>query len=240
MLNRLFRWLGEPVSSPNLIPADDASQVVTPAAAPHRRRASAFEFDRASLDRLCYSYCDGNFYYFAVGRDDWAPLVVAGFSLVSERQCRTWLDESLRSRARVGTDALESWNAENRPVLDGMGVRLDREFASAPNPAAAGVTEMDLVPFVQAGEMAELFALTWQRAGCASPFLFPGNSEQYIALANHHALRMAYQANEHAIERVTAWLATWLEARGLTVDRQRRLVNLPGYRALFYRAPASL
>jgi hypothetical protein len=105
---------------------------------------------------------------------------------------------------------------------------------------STGIAEKDLVPFVQASEMAELFALTWQRARTASPLFFLGNSDQYAALVNHHALRSVYQANEHAIERVMEWLAIWFEARGLTVDRKQSLVNQPGYRALFYKPSGSL
>ncbi|BCG04481.1 hypothetical protein PPGU19_090490 (plasmid) [Paraburkholderia sp. PGU19] len=51
----------------------------------------------------------------------------------------------------------------------------------------------------------------------------------YAALANHHALRMVYQAQEHAIERAMEWLATEFEARGPAVDRNRYLINGPGY-----------
>jgi hypothetical protein len=36
----------------------------------------------------------------------------------------------------------------------------------------------------------------------------------------HHTPRLAAQTNEHALERVLEWLALWLEARGLTVDRR--------------------
>ncbi|MGF6812787.1 hypothetical protein OKW30_008004 [Paraburkholderia sp. Clong3] len=163
---------------------------------------------------------------------------VAGFSLVSQQQCRTWLNENLRLRVWVGTGTLESWHAENRPVLDRIG---SRELVSPLDLAmATDIGEEELVPFVEAIEMAELFALAWQRARVASPFFFLANSEHYAALRDHHALRFAHEANAHALERVTEWLATWFAARGLTVDETRCLINLPGYRALFYRAPATL
>jgi hypothetical protein len=48
-----------------------------------------------------------------------------------------------------------------------------------------------------------------------------------------------HQTNEHARERVLSWLAIWLEARGLTVDRKQQLVHLPGYEALFYQSSAA-
>jgi hypothetical protein len=238
MLGRLFRWLGYvPVSSLNLMPGDAAS----PAVAPHRHRASAFEFDRAHLDNLCYSYSDGDFSYLAVGRDDWAPLAVAGFSLMSQPQCRAWLNENLRSRVWVKGEALESWHAENRPVFAKVVARPDRQFVAPINLAmVTDIGEKDQVPLLEASEIAELFALAWQRARVALPFFFLANSAQYAALLDHHALRFACEANEHALERAIDWLATWFEARGLAVDRERSLVNLPGYRALFHRAPASL
>ncbi|RZF26656.1 hypothetical protein EVC45_26945 [Paraburkholderia sp. UYCP14C] len=239
MLDRLLRRLGY-VPASSLMPVDAASQVVVPSVAPHRHRASAFEFDRASLDALCYSYSDGDFSYLAVGRDDWAPLAVSGFSLVSQPQCRTWLNENLRSRVWVGTDALESWHAENRPVFAKVGARPDRQFVSPMNLTMVTDIGEDQVPLLEASEIAELFSLAWQRARVASPFFFLANSAQYAALLGHHALRFASEANEHALERAIDWLATWFEARGLAVDRKRLLINLPGYRALFHRAPAPL
>jgi hypothetical protein len=153
MLGRLFRWLGYvPVSSLNLMPGDAAS----PAVAPHRHRASAFEFDRAHLDNLCYSYSDGDFSYLAVGRDDWAPLAVAGFSLVSQPQCRAWLNENLRSRVWVGGEALESWHAENRPVFAKVVARPDRQFVAPINLAmVTDIGEKDQVPLLEASEIAE-------------------------------------------------------------------------------------
>ncbi|OLL27235.1 hypothetical protein BTH42_33880 [Burkholderia sp. SRS-W-2-2016] len=240
MLDRLFRRLGYvPVSSLNLTPYETASH--SPAVAPHRHRASAFEFGRAKLDGLCYLYCDGDFSHLAVGRDDWAPLAVAGFSLSSQPQCRAWLNENLRSRVWVGNEALQSWHAENRPVFAKVGSRPNRQFVSPMNLAMLTDNgEKDQVPMLEASEIAELFALAWQRARVASPFFFPVNSAQYAALLGHHALRFACEANEHALERAIDWLATWFESRGLAVDREQLLVNLPGYGALFCRAPASL
>ncbi|WP_246392463.1 hypothetical protein [Paraburkholderia youngii] len=159
---------------------------------------------------------------------------------MSQPQCRTWLNENLRSRVWVGTDALESWHAENRPVFAKVGARPDRQSVSPMNLAMVTDIGEDQVPLLEASEIAELFALAWQRARVASPFFFLANSAQYAALLRHHALRFACEANEHALERAIDWLATWFEARGLAVERERSLINLPGYRALFHRAPAPL
>jgi hypothetical protein len=54
----------------------------------------------------------------------------------------------------------------------------------------------------------------------------------------HHTLRLAAQTNEHALERVLGWMALWLEARGLNVDRREQVVCLPGYQALYFRTSA--
>jgi len=41
-------------------------------------------------------------------------------------------------------------------------------------------------------------------------------------------------------KRVLAWLAIWLEARGLKVDRKSQLVHLSGYEPLYYRSSADM
>jgi hypothetical protein len=235
MLDRVFRRFGYvPISTPSLVPHSEALPLREPL---HRLHVDGFERSRASTDALCAWHEDGEGFHFAVGRDDWAPLAAAGFCLTDNDECRAWLDEALRTRAWIAHDMLASWHDANRDVMRGFGARLDEHNAQRHAPSVAG-SEHEVAPLVKANEMAELFALTWKRYYLSSPFQRLGNSAAFNRLALHHTLRLAAQTNEHALERVLEWLALWLEARGLTVDRREHLVYMPGYQALYFRSDA--
>lgn len=237
MLDRFLRKLGYvPASAMRLIPDDAARPSVSPL---HQHHADGFDRSRADVDPLCAWHADGEGLHYAIGRDDWAPLAVAGFCLSGNEECRAWLDEALRARVWIPHDMLESWCTANRTALDGFGVRIDGN-RPPPRAAPAPVCELEIVPLVGAFEMAELFALTWKRQYLGSPFLKLGDSVAYTTLAMHHSVRLAAQANEHALDRVIEWLALWLEARGLNVNRRDKTVYLPGYQALFFRSDAEM
>jgi hypothetical protein len=207
----------------------------------HRLSADAFDYGRATGDSLCFWHEDGDDFHYAVGREDWAPLAVAGFCLTSNIRCSDWLDDSLQAHTFVTHEIIGSWRFANRDVLEGFGSRLDERisFPSRLHPTT-GSAEQDTIPFISVNEMAELFAMSWKRAHLVSPFLFLGNSDPYVCLDRHHVLRSVRKANEYAIERVLAWLAIWLEARGLKVDRKSQLVHLSGYEPLYYRSSAHM
>ncbi|GJH38249.1 hypothetical protein CBA19CS91_35850 [Paraburkholderia hospita] len=235
MLDRLIRILGYiPASSNALVPRSAALSAYGDL---HRRHADGFDRSIADSDPLCSWHADGEGFHYAVGRDDWAPLAVAGFCLTDNDECRAWLNDAIRVRFWLTHDVLASWHAANQPVLRGFGGR--RENHRPEQRALLDTTaEHEIAPLVKANEMAELFALTWKRYYLSSPFQRLGNSAAFNRLALHHTLRLAAQTNEHALERVIGWLALWLEARGLTVDRREQLVYLPGYQALYFRSDA--
>lgn len=195
---------------------------------------------KATGDSLCLCHAHGNRFHYAVGCDDWVPLAVAGFCLTANGQCAAWLDESQRERTWMSADVLESWHAANRPVLHGFGSGLEQQSRLSARSSLLTGLEHDLAPLAKAGEMAELFSLTWQQFHPVSPFRVLGNTEPYERLGTHHAIPHAHQANEHALERALAWLSLWLEARGMTVDRNGQRVHLPGYQALYYRGSAEM
>jgi hypothetical protein len=238
MLERLFGRSGDASASTVGLVSPDAAQ--TAGRALHQLSAEYFDAGKATGDSLCSWHADGDGFHYAVGSADWVPLAVAGFCLSTNWQCAAWLDDSLRDRAGMNVDVLESWHAANRPVLHGFGSRLEQQSRLSARSWIPTGMEQDLAPLAKAGEMAELFSLTWQRYHQVSPFRVLGNTEPYERLGTHHALRHAHQANEHALERVLSWLSLWLEARGMTVDRNRQQVHLPGYRALYYRSDAEM
>jgi len=234
MLDHLLRKLGYvPTSSPGLVPTS-----ATRAPALHQLHAAGFRRGDAEVDALCAWHEDGDIFHYAIGRDDWAPLAVAGFCLSDNDECRAWLDEALRTRTWIPHDMLSSWHGANLKVMRGFGARLVERSAQQ-HGASVWRSEHDVAPLVKADEMAELFAVTWRRYYQPSPFRRLGNSAAFNRLALHHTLRLAAQTNEHALERVLEWLALWLEARGLTVDRREQLVNMPGYQALYFRSDAA-
>jgi hypothetical protein len=238
MLQRLFGRLADASASTVGLVSHDAAQ--TTGRPLHQLSAEHFDAATATGDSLCSWHADGDGFHYAVGADDWVPLAVAGFCLTTSWQYAAWLDQTLCHRAWMKDDVLESWHTANRSVLLGFGARLDQQGRSSARTWPSPDTEQDLAPLLKVGEMAELFAITWQRFHVVSPFRVLGNTEPYERLGAHHALRHAHQANEHALERVLAWLSLWLEARGMTVDRNGQRVHLPGYRALYYRSSAEM
>ena len=237
MFDRLIRRLGNmPVSPLSLVPHSAAPNMNPDL---HWLHADGFRRPEADVDALCAWHEDGEGFHYAIGQNDWAPLAVAGFCLTENDECRAWLDEALCARVWITHDVLASWHRANRSALHGFGARLDERMAPLRTPPTVD-PEHETARFIRASEMAELFALTWARHHVTSPFRRLGNSVAYNALARHHALRLASQANEHALERVVEWLAVWLEARGLKIDRKERLVYLPGYQALYFRSDAQM
>lgn len=233
MLDRLFRRLGYvPISAISLVPSGAG---LTANRALHQVHAEGFDRSAARTDALCSWHDDGDGFHLAVGRDDWVPLAAAGFCLVDNDECMAWLDHSIRARTWVPYDILTSWHAANRCVLHGFGYRLT-EWDKLRAPARITTTsEQEVAPLVAANEIAELFAVAWRRHHLASPFRRLGDSAPYQILGRHHTLRLVDQTTEHALERVVEWLALWLEARGLKIDRTEQAVYLPGYQALYYR-----
>jgi hypothetical protein len=65
-----------------------------------------------------------------------------------------------------------------------------------------GNEEQDVVPFIGAPEMAEVFSMTRQRVQPASPFALLSSSNPYVTLNNRHVLRAVHLTNEHTRERV--------------------------------------
>ncbi|NVI09135.1 hypothetical protein [Paraburkholderia youngii] len=237
MLKRLLHRLGyTPASTLSLVPHSAAQHGER---ALHQLHADGFQWSNARADALCAWHEDGEGYHYAIGRENWAPLAVAGLSLIGNGQCRAWLDETVQVRLGIGQDVLASWYSANRPVLDGLRASIDA--CTSPDAAASmSGAERDIAPLLKAGEIAELFALTWRRYHLASPFSRLGNSAPYNRLAVHHALRIAAQTNLHALERALEWLTLWLEARGMRVDREAQSVELPGYQALYFRSDAGM
>jgi len=172
----------------------------------------------------------------------WAPVAVAGLMLAKSDRCARMAMESVASRLWIAQDApaLVAWREANAEVFDTLRGRVvgtglpDTSTYNAPDP------ERQTVTLLGTAEIASLFAMCWQRARSESPRLFLANSRAYVSLATHHAMRGASESAEHALERALDWVIVWFESRGMAVDRARRLVNIPGYEALLYRACQAL
>ena len=225
MLDLLFRKMGYvPAASASLV--DDSPGPTSAPLPAHRRDEAAFDYGMAQHDDLCLYYRDGGdeAYRYAVGRNEWAPLVIAGLILAPTLRCEQVAQESLISRLAADTDVLASWREANADVFgtlrDGVeGPRLCEPLTSS------DFDERKTATLLGTAEIASLLAMCWQRARLESPVYFRANSEAYVMLATHHAMIHASSSAEHALERALEWLTVWFESRGLRVDRARRLVN---------------
>ncbi|CAE6839201.1 hypothetical protein R69746_06837 [Paraburkholderia aspalathi] len=246
MLNRLFALFGyvpaPAVSLLNDSPAHNpvASEPPTP---PHREGAGMFHYAGAARDDLCFWYREGeDTYSYAVGKDDWPPLAVVGFSLAANAAFHDTLNDGIQSRLWLNSrdGILNSWRLANVDTLHSLGHRLDDVSGPVRAPDDTSNFERDMIPFVEGSETASLIAMAWQRTHIDSPVFFLANSRAYAALVSHQAISSAIKAADQALERAFEWLSIWLESRGVEVDRESGLVHLPGYQALFYRTDQSL
>ena len=246
MLNRLFAMFGYvPAPAVSLVNDNPAHNPVPSdlPLPPHREAAGMFRFVGADRDDLCFWYREGDdTYSYAVGKDDWPPLAVVGFSLAANAAFHDTLNDGIQSRLWLNSrdGILNSWRLANVDTLHSLGHRLDDVSGPVRAPVDPSNFERGVIPFVKGSEMASLFAMTWQRTHIDSPVFFLANSRAYAALVSHQAINSAIKAADQALERVFEWLAIWLESRGVEVDRESGLVYLPGYQALSYRADQSL
>jgi hypothetical protein len=227
------------------IPPTFAGDSIAPAPAivpAHRRVADTFDFDAARCDDLCFSYDDGDeVYSYAIGRDGWAPLAVAALAIVGTARCVAHLRETVQERLWLNDrdDEYDDWVSANEPVFKALREsleRADRDMMRRAPPADARDFERDMLPYLATVQIGAEFAQCWMRARTPSPVFFLATSTEHAALASQPAIRAAVRAADDALERCFDWLALWFEARGLTVDRERRLVSVAGYQALFLRA----
>lgn len=205
LLDKLFRRFGYvPAVSTRLV-NDEPAAVESPLP-PHRLSAASFDFRAAACDELCFSYSDGrDFYSYAVGRDGWAPIAVAGLALIVNDRCSELLHAASGERLSVPRQVIQAWHEAN-----------------------AADFESDVIPRLSAMEMGAEFARCWVRARAAWPVFFLANSPAQIVIARHHTAETATDAAVYALERCTSWLAVWFESRGLGVDREKKLVKLEG------------
>lgn len=236
MLDYLLRLLGYVPATSSRLVSDAPAAAETPLPA-HRRAAASFNFRLAVCDELCFSYDDGeDRFSYAVGRDGWAPLTVAGLALVSGARCAEILEAAIMNRLWADGATVRAWSAANREAFEAIRELDDPAPALLARPMNADDFECDVIPRQSAVEMGSEFVRCWQRARVDYPVFFLANSPAQIALARHHTNTAATDAASYALERCAIWLAAWFESRGMPVDRERKLLKIEGYGALFYSA----
>lgn len=234
MLDHLFRLLGYVPAASSRLVHEASARAETPLPA-HRTAAASFDFRAAGCDELCFSYNDGeDVFSYAVGRDGWAPLAVAGLALEPGARSAAILEAAVVTRLWADGPAVRSWVAANEGAFEAMREREDPALAVMVRPMNSDDFECDVIPRLSAVEMGAEFVRAWQRARADYPVLFLANSPAQIALARHHTNAAATDAASYALERCAIWLAVWFESRGMPVDRERKLVKIDGYEALFY------
>ncbi|MFL9995308.1 hypothetical protein PQR34_32075 [Paraburkholderia sediminicola] len=236
MLDHLLRLLGYvPAASSRLVGEAPAAAETAPRA--HRVAAASFDFRAAVCDELCFSYDDGDdVFSYAVGRDGWAPLAIAGLALVPGDRCAEILEAAVVARVWADGPTVRSWAAANVVPFEVMRERADPASALLGQSVNVDDFGCDVIPRLSAVEMGAEFVRVWQRARADWPVFFLANSPAQIALARHHTNLAATDAASYALERCAIWLAVWFETRGIEVDRERTLVKIEGYEALFYSA----
>ncbi|MGQ7932707.1 hypothetical protein [Paraburkholderia sp. D1E] len=236
MLDHLLRLLGyvPPTSSRLVSDAPAAEETPLPA---HRLSAASFDFRKAVCDDLCFSYDDGEGpFCYAVGRDGWAPLAVAGLALVASVRCAEILEAAIRNRLWADGPTVHAWAVANAGAFEAIRERGDLAPTLMERPMNVDDFECDVIPRLSAAEMGSEFVRCWQRARAEYPVFFLANSPAQIALARHHTNRAATDAASYALERCGIWLVVWFESRGMHVDREKKLLKIEGYEALFYSA----
>ena len=118
MFARLLRKLGHTQDSVN--PFVLAGVALLTIQVLHRLHTTGFDRKIAAADTLQLA-SHGEGFRDAGGRDDWAPLAVAGFCLEDNGKSRASLDHSLLKRKWFLHDVLTSRHAANPSVLHGFG-----------------------------------------------------------------------------------------------------------------------
>jgi hypothetical protein len=151
----------------------------------HRVAAASFDFRAAVCDKLCFSYDDGDeVFSYAVGRDGWAPLAIAGLALVPGDRCAEILEAAVVARVWANGPTVRSWAAANVSPFEAMRERADPASALLGQSVNADDFGCGVIPRLSAVEIGVV--RVWQRARADWPVFFLANSPAQIALAHHH------------------------------------------------------
>lgn len=218
-----------------------ASAVIGPPLAPHHASGEEFEYERAKLSGLSFSYHAGDERFcYAVGKDDWVPLPIA--AMMVDRKLPETLDlvsrfcvHSLWLQARH--PVYRSWVEANDTIFGHLS-NVDHE-ASLDTVAHLSSAWPLRFAFMPPSALSYEYRKCWQR-------VYVDMSEDWLACAAVHAefARLAVSLDVEVslqlqLKTLTEYAAVWFEARGMTVDLDNSLLSVPGYQALFYAADQS-
>jgi hypothetical protein len=146
LLDHLLRLLGYAPATSSRLVGEAPAAAETPLRA-HRIAAASFDFRAAVCDELCFSYDDGeDVFSYAVGRDGWAPLAIAGLALVPGDRCAEILEAAVVTRLWADHATVRSWAAANIGAFETIRERADPASALMERLVNADDLESDLIP----------------------------------------------------------------------------------------------
>lgn len=201
--------------------------------------APVFDYHKAINQKdWAYFYEEGDAFYYAIGKPDWMPAVLAGLLVGHNHldaldifghaiQRRLWLDQK--------SGLYQRWVSDNQHVFHDASLLdisdADREAAFRHESADVFLPEMftSLPAMIVALEL----RTAWQRMNTARPDVL-GTTNVHCLLMNLPIYRSAVEAPRLAFQQLLDWTVDWMSARGLEVDRQHMLVKVDGYRPLVF------
>jgi hypothetical protein len=192
----------------------------------HRVGAPEFDFAKAvgRDGALGVGYETDDRVFAAVGRDDWAPmaLVCAFLSYRPHELIEAALDGELG--VDPGSRAVQDWFLANDGVVaEFCGKLADARVEASPD--GFGALEPD--------EVGYLFELVFKTAFPSMSVRVIEHSSSGAAYLDGGAIRSVRKAVGRALDDLLDDVADWLKLRDGEVDRDGRLVCVPGYQALF-------
>lgn len=235
LLDHLARRLGYvrlPV--PPAQPISEPESDRTPPTPPHLKARGTFDYGRVKdqTDWASFYDTDDGFHY-AIGRDGWMPVLMAGFLLGHNRSDglalfstaisrRLWLPKEAaihtswidaNEEAIAWAQAIEVVSPE---IYDNSETFEPSMFSQFP----ASIVSMEL-------------RTMWRRC-------YPYQRETLLSTTHGHVLfsrldmlQEAKRAPKAALAQLLTWTAEWFAARGIQVNHEQMLIQVPGYQPLF-------
>lgn len=213
-----------------LPPADEPIKVQPP----HLQTEASFNYDKTTNKQdwaFFYSAEDG--FHYAIGRRDWMPLMMAGFIVGGSFDGMGLISASISERLWLPVDSPihTSWLEANRQAIQ----RVEAIDVTESAHDDESVTEFapEMFSHLRAAFVSLELRTMWRRYQPHQPEVVLISSHGYNLLHRLPLMHDARQAPKAAMNQLLDWTADWFEARGLSVNREEQLLNVPGYEPLF-------
>lgn len=243
LLDRLLGHFGYEKYRPNAatVPAIQPEAVIAPPLPSHRIAQAGFDYARAELGSMSFSYSgSGDWFSYAVGKDDWVPVAIGGILLGNARE------EALELIKGYARDAMwldpqsaefSAWIKANDAVFEQIAtIESEPRAGIAQIARSSGQGWPEKFGFMDPREVSFQYRLCWKRTHVEMKELFLSASEAHAEFCRLPDVRQVTVILDAHIKNLTGLVEYWFETRGYTVDRNLHLVKVNGYEALFYSA----